>query len=202
MNTCEQHEILVSTWLDGQLEREGQIECLDHLVRCAACRAFYADARALDGLVALVRPAAAHEPPSPELWARIASAASAPGERAREHAAKRARVPAWALQAAAGVVVVLGIGLALWNGGFAPRTPGEEVLLGANTQMTDARFVELTKEVLESDSRYRLAMYRVLEQVSRTTGEAGEASTEEAIERPDERGGAESAEADAGRIPA
>ena len=67
MSDCERHEILVSTWLDGQLEREGQIECLDHLVRCAACRSFYADARALDGLVELVRPTAALERPSPRV---------------------------------------------------------------------------------------------------------------------------------------
>ena len=196
--SCENYEILLSSWLDGELEHESEIECLDHLVRCAACRAFWADARALDGLVALVRPPAAVEPPSPELWARIASAASASGALP----ARRRRIPAWALQAAAGVVVVLGIGLALWNGGFAPPTRGDDVLLGANTQMTEARFVELTKEVLESDSRYRLAMTRVLEQVARSTGEAGEASTEEAVERPDEHGAGESGEADVRRIPA
>jgi predicted anti-sigma-YlaC factor YlaD len=198
MSDCERHEILVSTWLDGQLEREGQIECLDHLVRCAACRSFYADARALDGLVELVRPTAALERPSPELWARIATAASTTGA----GSVRRARVPAWALRTAAGVVVVLGLGLALWNGGFAPPPRGVDVVLGGSNQMTDARFVELTKEVLESDSRYRLAMYRVLDQVARSTGEAAEASTEEAVERPDERGSAESTEADARRIPA
>jgi hypothetical protein len=57
-------------------------------------------------------------------------------------------VPAWALRTAAGVVVVLGLGLALWNGGFAPPPRGADVVLGGNDQMTDARFVELTKEVL------------------------------------------------------
>ena len=196
--SCEHHEVLLSSWLDGELEHDDEIECLDHLVRCADCRSFWADARALDGLVALVRPPAAQEPPSPELWARIASAASGAGARS----ARRARVPAWALRVAAGVVVVLGIGLALWNGGFAPPARGNEVLLGGNSQMTDARFVELTKEVLESDTRYRLAMTRVLQQVAQSTGEAGEASTEEAVERPDEHGGGESGETDVRRIPA
>jgi hypothetical protein len=45
-------------------------------------------------------------------------------------------------------------------------------------------------------------MYRVLDQVARSTGEAAEASTEEAVERPDERGNTESTEADTRRIPA
>ena len=37
MNNCEHYETLVSTWLDGLLDRSEQVECLDHVVRCESC---------------------------------------------------------------------------------------------------------------------------------------------------------------------
>jgi predicted anti-sigma-YlaC factor YlaD len=197
MRDCEHYETLLSTWLDDQLDRAGQIECLDHVVRCPACRDFYLDARALDGLIAAMRPDGAAEAPPPEVWKRIERATR--GERRRP---ARRRVPAWALQAAAVLVVALGVTLATWNDSFAPRPPADEVVLGQGGDMTEARFVELTKEVLGADPRYRAAMQRVLEQVARDTARAVEASSEEAAPWPEGRERVEPVEVDARRIPA
>jgi hypothetical protein len=197
MNTCEHFEILVSTWLDSQLDRRGQVECLDHLARCAACRDFYIEARSLDGLVAAVRTPADAETPSPDVWKRIEWVA----RKDRKQPARR-RIPAWALQAAAVVVVAVGLSVLVWNGvGVAPAPAQAEILLSSDTDMTETRFVELTREVLQADRRYHAAMFLIMEQVVRDTASPGETLVEEAVQRSDEGEVGENAES-AGLAPA
>ena len=144
MNNCEHYEMLVSTWLDGQLDRSEQVECFDHVVRCESCRGFYVDARALDGLVASVRTPAEAEEPSRELWKRIEWATA----RERRKPSRRG-LPLWALQAAAVLVLAVGLSAIVWNGGIAPAPEQAEVLLGQDTDMTETRFVELTRDLVE-----------------------------------------------------
>ena len=148
MKNCEHFETRLSTWLDERLEQREQIECLDHIVRCGSCREFYLDARALDGLVAQVRTPAGAEDPSPQVWQRIQWVTRK--ERGRS---VRSRIPAWALQAAAVVVVAVGLSVVVWNGGSATAPEQAEILLGGNPNMTETRFVELTREVLQADRR-------------------------------------------------
>jgi anti-sigma factor RsiW len=172
MKSCEYHEEQLSAWLDGELEREGQMELLDHLVFCESCRRFHAEARALDGLVAAVRAGADAPAPSVEIWERIQVAAERP--------TRRRAIPAWALRAAAVLVLAAGLGSVFWFGSNdeAERPAEAIVQLGDQAgQMTDARFVELTQEVLRAEPRYRTAMYHVMDQVMRDT-EAHEASIE------------------------
>jgi predicted anti-sigma-YlaC factor YlaD len=190
MKNCEDFEILVSTWLDGPLDRSDQMKCLDHLVRCEGCRTFYVDARALDGLVSAVRTPADAASPSPEMWKRIDWMT-----RAGEKRVSVRRVPAWALRAAAGVVVAVGLTVAMWIGDpFAPPPEQAEILLGQGAEMTDTRFVELTREVLESEPRYRSAMFQIMEQVVRDTAPARESSSEGLLQRSDEGEGGEGVE--------
>ena len=61
-----------------------------------------------------------------------------------------------------------------------------EIALGGGTEMTDTRFVELTREVLEADPRYHSALYEIMEQVVQDTAGYDEVSTEEMIDRGDE----------------
>ena len=160
MNRCEHFELLVSAWLDGALTRDEQIECVDHLVRCSACRRFYVDARALDGLVAALRRPATAAPPDAATWQRI--------ERASRPA--RRKTPVWMLQAAALATLALSLYLAVSStnrGVPGPVAQRDEIVLGVGGNMTDARFVELTKEVLRAEPRYRSAMHEVLDQVMR-----------------------------------
>lgn len=197
MKPCEHFETLVSTWLDSQLDRQGQIECLDHLARCAACRDFYVEARALDGLVAAVRTPADAAAPSPDVWKRIEWVS----RKERKRPARR-RIPAWALQAAAVVVVAVGLSVLVWNGiGVAPAPAQAEILLGSKTDMTETRFIELTREVLQADRRYHAAMFLIMEQVVHDTAGSGETFVEEAIQRSDEGEVGENAES-AGLAPA
>jgi hypothetical protein len=182
MKNCEDYEILISTWVDGQADRDEQVECLDHVARCAACRGFYLQARSLDGLVAAVRTPDEAVAPSPEVWKRIEWVTT----KERRPAARR-RIPAWALQAAAVVVVAVGLSVLMWNGGGeAPRPEQAEIALGGGTDMTESRFVELTREVLEADPRYHSALYEIMGQVVQDTAGYDEASSEEMIDRGDE----------------
>jgi len=196
MNNCEHYEMLVSTWLDGQLDRSEQVECFDHVVRCESCRGFYVDARALDGLVASVRTPAEAEEPSRELWKRIEWATA----RERRKPSRRG-LPLWALQAAAVLVLAVGLSAIVWNGGIAPAPEQAEVLLGQDTDMTETRFVELTREVLGADRRYHSAMYEIMEQVVRDTTAGREASVEDMTQTTETGDDGESAES-AVRIPA
>ena len=174
MNHCDYHEEQLSAWLDDELDRADQVELTDHLVRCAACRRYYAGARALDGVVALARDPRPGEAPSPELWQRIEQAA------ARAPARRGAGIPAWALQAAAALVVAVGLSLLAWSNMTQVAEPPADAMVRIGQDpgsMTDERFVELTRELLRAEPRYRNAMYRVMDQVIRDT-EILEASTD------------------------
>ena len=169
MKNCERFEIQVSSWLDDELDRADQIEMTDHLVRCAGCRGFYREARALEGLVAVVRKPGRSAAPSQELWSKIETSA---GRRGKVLAFRqRIRTRAW--QAAAAVVLAVGLGLVLLNGPGTPtlETASIDVQLGSGSgEMTEARFVELTTEMLRAEPRYRNALFQVMQQVVRETG--------------------------------
>ncbi len=174
MKDCEQFEGLLSEWLDDELDRAGQVEMLDHLVRCGGCRRFYAEARALAGVVAAVRTPSDAPVPSFAVWKRIKGAA-------------RPSRPSWAWGAVAAAVLAVGFMLTL-VGQPAPvgPQPGDvEIQLGSNSgSMTDQRFIALATEVLQSDRRYRSAMFQVMSQVMTETG-AQEASFEGLSPRKD-----------------
>jgi len=194
-HSCEPFEILLSTWVDGALKREEQIECLDHLARCEDCRKFYREARALDGCLAQLRSPADAASPSSDVWKRIQW-------EARKDLKRQRRLPAWMMQAAAVVVVSLGLSVLVWNdGGSATRPDLAEVRLGAENQMSDERFVELTKEVLGADTRYHSAMYQIMEQVVSETTPQREASSESDVDSGEGSRGSEGIETH-GRIPA
>lgn len=184
MNACERYELLVSVWLDGELDACDRLEMTDHLVRCPACRDFYREARALDGLVAGVSPS--REPAPAHLWERIRRAAERESRR-------RFAPPGWAVRLAAVLAVAVGAGLLLWSANGAPAglvvgspSPDEILIeLGEDgDRMSERRFVELTTEVLRADRRFHLAMYEVMEQVVEDTrqSEGSPRDTERAVE--------------------
>jgi len=175
MRDCEPYETLVSAWHDGELDRDGQVEMLDHLVRCADCRGFYLGARGLAGLVNAFRSPAALESPSSEVWGRIERSARS-GEPGRTRGGsgawmRRFPISAWAAAAAAIVLLVL-FGPPLGRGPIPVDAPkaGAIIRLGEDPAgMDDERFVELTKRVLGADRKYRTALYQVMKQVVQDT---------------------------------
>ena len=179
MNTCERYETHLSAWLDDELERPEQFELLDHLMRCPACREFTIMARSLEGLAATVRPPRDAVRPSPGLWHDIQRAA------ADESISRPAPSAEWSAGWRVAAVLILAVGLGALLMADRPPVdtgyrydPGVEIRLGENAGgMSDARFMELTTEVLRADPRYHAALYRVMEQVVRDTG-VREASAE------------------------
>jgi hypothetical protein len=176
MSGCEHHEASVSAWLDGELDREGGLEVVDHLVRCAGCREFYLDARVLDGAVGVLRSGADRRARPAgraddlgEVWGRIERKVERPR-------ASPARIP-WFARIAA--LLVLGAGLAglLWStgqgAGVAPRADDAMIALGEDAgRMSEERFLDLTGEILRADPRYHAEMFRVMRQiVEETTAE-------------------------------
>lgn len=201
MSDCERYEILVSSWLDGEMGRSDQIEMMDHLVRCGSCRDFYLSARALSGLLAAAGAEALAEPPSPRVWERIERSSRERGSvlRGGWAWARARRLPAGALAAAAAVLVVLGL--------FASRPQRPEASAPARTgirlgedagRMSDARFVALTAEVLRADRKYREAFYEVMRQVEQDTSD-DEASVDLRQPEREGRGEARAPEVQRGR---
>ncbi len=173
MNDCELHELSVSAWLDDALDRDDQLELADHLVRCRSCRLFYAEARALGATLDRLQPGTGRGGELPDdVWHRIS-------ERVRPERRRTSPIPSWALRVAAALVVALGLAAALIG-----TTGGEETLARADVsvgsdagRMSEARFVEMARELLSADPAYHQARYGVMEQVLRDTG-AMEASRE------------------------
>ena len=191
MSDCERHEVLISAWLDREVGRAEQGELLDHVARCGRCREFYLQARALSGLLAAAGATPAAESPSAEVWARIERAAlSGESSRAPGPAGSWARrIPRGAIAAAAAVLVLL-IGAFVarraWPPAGSPERDRQVIRLGEDAgRMDDARFVELTAEVLRADRRYRTAFYEVMRQVVIDTADT-EASVD--IRRPEGNG--------------
>jgi hypothetical protein len=152
MNACELHQETLSAFLDGAAPPAVALPALDHLLRCAACRDFYDRARALERLL----PSPDAEAPA-EVWERIVAAA---GRRPSRGAVLRRVAPRLAAALLLGVTAWGGYTLGGAQG--APRAGEEvEVLVGGGA-MTDARFLELTLEVLRADRRYHDKLYEVL----------------------------------------
>jgi hypothetical protein len=150
----------------------------------------------LDGADAGVRTQQAAEPPAPEVWKRIEWET-----RAQRGEPRRRRLPGWALQVAAVLVVAIGLSFVVWDGNIATAPTQAEIQLGQGSEMSEERFVELTREVLGADPRYHSAMLEIMGQVVRDTTPAGEGSPEELMQRYDESNDGENVELGA-RIPA
>jgi hypothetical protein len=149
MSDCETYETSISALADGELPREDLLPTLDHLAECASCQAFYRDVRAL----------AAALPSDPEaIWRRI-EAAAAPA------LTRTGQSRPWAMRLAAAVLLVASLGGAIALGRSAQRPTEEpiEITLGEDRgRMTEQRFLDLTVELLRSDSRYHQEMLQVL----------------------------------------
>ena len=190
MNECESFEILISTHQDDELEVERLPELLEHLALCRSCRRFYLEGRALAGVLEAIPEMASTQEPPERHWPSILDSAGA-------GAGRRAWAPSWALKLAASLLLVLGLTF-LW---LRIQGPGEivpeptEIALGETPgAMSDERFVEIIKQLLQGDRRYRLTMLQVMAEVEG----GGEEGSGDGLARVEE--GAEDAGEEAGRL--
>lgn len=181
--SCETFERAISELVDGELDAPEQLAAVDHLVACASCRAFYRRARKLGEMA--VR-AEAEEPGSPpeDVWRRIADEAGVTRRRRPGF-----RAPRFALQLAA--VIVLALGFALLPRLFrTPQTTAGDgriivELSSDRGAMTEERFVELTTEILRSDSRFHREMLAVMALVT-AAEDTSEGTVDRAVDLEDE----------------
>lgn len=109
--TCEETELALGAYVLGALEPAERRQVREHLSACPACAAEAAELEGLPALLDRVRPEdlqAAPVIPSPDLFDRVVSAATAEDRRARHR---------WLLVAAAVLVLLAGgVGTAVWAG--------------------------------------------------------------------------------------
>lgn len=181
MNHCEQYQMHISSLIDGELERRGYLELMEHVLGCPRCTRFFRDARQLQKLI---------DETAPDLQPARESGVETdePLERRSSGHKRWARlfpIPAWGWAAA----VVFTAAATLWQvlpdhgppktAHVAPEGSRDAdltiVLERDPDQMTEDRFLSLTVELLQSDERYQMKMAEVLHAATnaRTTRPAG-----------------------------
>lgn len=152
-------ELSSSAALDGELEPFETLELLDDMARDAACRENWMRARSLDR--------------------RLDPLIAPPAERLRPRARRLARVWWAAPIAAAALLALLLVRPQTLRVESLPDPAGEPLVVRlAEGDMTDARFVELVVEVLQSDQHYQQKMREILEEVRPEASLAESGSTE------------------------
>ena len=165
---CEHHQMQLSALLDDELEPRAMRATLDHLLDCPECARFYLEARGLQEIAERLAPQA------------VLPAASDAVRTTR--AAWLRPAPAWGWAAA--VVVAVAAGVLSADHWSSPRVHEEIPNAAAEAPlvidvddrtepMNEARFVELTVELLRADQRYQQEMSTVLRQVARLRAEDG-----------------------------
>ena len=171
MASCDEHEVNVSALLDGELHGDDVLQCVDHLLTCRECRRLYGDARGMEDLLAAAQAYSHVSGETAQLWDKAQKTAPPPSRVAILRVA-----PPWAWRIAATLVAAT----ALWLFGASRLSRGPDqdttihVQVGARPElMNEDRFVDVTRELLESDRRYRRKMLEILTAVNQDA-ESGE----------------------------
>jgi hypothetical protein len=164
MKTCEEHELGLSAWIDGELPPTLAAEAIEHALECASCAAFFRGARALqEDARSLAASDGLGKSSAARLWAQIRERTGVGGGSSAPAHVAGLRHSGW-LRAAALIVLGLGGGYAtsrLAAPAVAPLAGGVSVAR-VESPMSDARFVTLADELMRSDPRYQRAMLEVL----------------------------------------
>lgn len=160
----------LSALLDGELAPDRLLDTIDALVDSEACRAFYRQARALDGLIAATEPSPTEEPPR-DIWTRIAEAAGLPADGGGWSAPR----PRWLgplVGTLAATVLVAIVAFGVRDRRIPSPTPSAPVVeesdldaitIGGNRgTMTDERFLALAEELLGAERHYRREMAEII----------------------------------------
>ena len=159
----DRFEIEISTLLDGELSGEEMRLAVDALVERDDLRQYWKQSRQLDRNLHLRR-GGETEPVSDEVWNRIERQAGL--GRARVISMPRMTTRAWAAAASLFLIIRLSA-VGVWQLPSPAGATEKTVQLGSNEgNMTEERFLALTTELLQADSRYHRKMLEVMEVVN------------------------------------
>jgi hypothetical protein len=166
MSQCERFEVQISSLIDGELSQGEMRPLMDHIIQCPLCQSFHQEAETLQKLTddlmlateLEISPVALTEEPQPRRFSLSLFPAA----------------QQWAWGAAAAVILAIGLTAAQVipdpTGLFRPNVAAAQVItLEAEAgSMDNARFVELSTELLQADKQYHRMMFDLLDQIRRS----------------------------------
>ena len=167
---CEQYQINLSAMLDGELKGVELADTVGHVAECGDCRRQLNVFRRMQELIDSeysVQQAPAN------LWRRIERTVKPARFRPKIVPFKRI---VWRIAAAAAVIaIVFGAGYFIGSPGRILQQDGEPLikLTGFEQQMDEDRFLDMTRELLNSEPKYQLKMYMVLHTIYNNNIEGG-----------------------------
>ena len=186
---CEYYQMNISAMLDGELSGDELAETVEHLSQCESCRKEMEMFRKMQEMVDTEY---AEEAVSKNVWKNI------------ERITKAEKPPLVIpfkeniykiIAAAAVLIIIFGAGYIFGRPGTVLMQDGDSLITLTSqqeqTKMTDDRFFDITKELLNADPRYQVKMYMVLHTLYDQNIEGGfvpmrEEDMPESEERPSE----------------
>ena len=157
---CEHYQMNISAMLDGELSGSELAETVEHLAQCETCRKEMERFRRMQELV---DGEYVEEAVPRNVWKNI------------ERISKAEKKPAVIgfkdnvykiIAAAAVLIIIFGAGYFFGRPGTVLMQDGQSLINLASQpqtqQMNDDRFIDITRELLNSDPRYQVKMYMIL----------------------------------------
>lgn len=160
----QHYEADLSAVLDGELDGEPLRRTIDALAEDSQLREFWKQSRKLQASLVTPDEERAGVTPLPELWDNIERETSG-----NTFVVALKRLPMRSLAAAATLLLVVSLTLSGLLKVDIPlvHSGDQSVQLGAQRgTMTEERFIQLTKELLQADPRYHRKMLEVMELVN------------------------------------
>lgn len=162
MHECDEYQMKVSAMMDGELPAEEIEATVRHLAACEECLQEFKVFQKLQNRVnrELSQPSV-----SPQTWEKIRRQATEPPKAIFIPFKSRAmRIAALA----AAVIFCFGLGYLVNQPSLILPDSGTPIVLASQSgQMTDDRFLGLTRELLTADPEYHQKMYMILSSLNR-----------------------------------
>ena len=162
MHECDEYQMKVSAMMDGELPAAEIENTVRHLAACEECLQEF---KVFQKLQQRVNRELSQPSVSPQTWERIRRhATEAPKAIFIPFKSRAVRIAAMA----AAVILCFGLGYLVNHPTPILQDSGAPIVLASQSgQMTDDRFLGLTRELLTADPKYHQKMYMILSSLNR-----------------------------------
>jgi negative regulator of sigma E activity len=162
MHACDEYQMKVSAMMDGELPAEEIEGTVRHLAACEECMQEF---KVFQKLQHRVNRELAQPSVSPQAWEAIRRRATeAPKTIFIPFKSPAVRIAAMA----AAVILCFGLGYLMNQPSTILQDPNAPIVLASQPgQMTDDKFLALTRELLTADPEYHQKMYMILSTLNR-----------------------------------